>query len=723
MFSIFFLILARVPIYLDPTQSANDRIDDLMSQMTLEERIGQLIIPDGRINFDEVFEKQHPGGTFYLFDEDAAKVTKKARETRLKIPLLMGIDAIHGNAFYPGATTFPTQLAMSMSWDPELVEQVAKATAEEMNNTGPFWTFSPVLCVTRDLRWGRVDETFGEDQLIIKTLADAMIRGYQNNGVLATAKHFAGYSETLGGLDATEADLSQRKLRSFFLPSFESAARNGAGSFMSSYVGIDGVPATVNEWLLTDLLRTEWGYDGFVVTDYNNVGQLVDSQNVFETLEDAAAATIKAGNDMIMQTEGFFDAALSAVKKGKLDEKYINRSCRRILKAKFELGLFENDRIANKSLVKINTPEHRNLALKAAEESLVLLKNTGTLPLSDTKIASIAVVGPNADHPIAQNGDWSLGCKQMDKEPHPRNCTVTILDGIKTRFTKGQVLYSKGAGIEPNEIEDINAAIEVVRQADVTVAVLGDRDVYTGEGHSTGTLELMGQQKELLERIIETKKPLIIVLISSKPLVLPASAIQAADSIIAQFNPGMVGGTALAKVLFGDISPSGKLTVSYPLHVGQLPLFYNVIRGQHGDHYADLTEQPLYSFGHGLNYGKIIYNPPKIDKSTYSIKSDTDITLTFSIRNYGSMEVDEIAQVYLVDTITSVTWCVKELKAFSRVTIKPNETKDVIMKIKLSDLFIIDANSNKVVEPGNFELHVGASSKDIKHKIKFAVTE
>lgn len=718
MFSLLLLIFQRIPIYLDPTQSVNDRIDDLMSQMTLEERIGQLVIPDGRFNFDEIFEKQHPGGTFYLLDEDAAKVTLKARNTRLKIPLLMGMDAIHGHSFYKGATIFPTQLGMSSSWDPVIVEEAARVTAEEMNNTGPFWTFSPVLCVTRDLRWGRIDETFGEDQLLIKTLANAMIRGYQNNGVLATAKHYAGYSESLGGLDASEADLSHRKLQSYFLPSFESAAKNGAGSFMSGYSSIEGVPVVMNEWLLNDVLRGDWNYDGFVVSDYATVENLVKDQNIFDNHEDAAVAALKAGNDMFMQSNDFFDAALSAVKSGKLDEKYVNLSCRRILKAKFDLGLFENDRIANKSLVSIGTPEHRAVALKAAEESLVLLKNTGTLPLTESRYSKIAVIGPNADNPLAQNGDWSLGSAQGQDGEHPRNCTVTILDGIRSRFTSGEVVYAKGAGIEPGEIEDIQAAVDLVKTADVAIVVIGDREIYTGEGKSTATLELMGQQKELLEALVDTGKPLIIDLIASKPIILPTSVVESADAIITQFNPGMLGGTAFAEAVFGDFSPSGKLTVSYPRHAGQLPLFYNYVRGQHGDHYADMTEAPLYYFGHGLSYSKFRYSSVKTDKTNYSINSDDEITISLKLYNYGSMDATEIVQVYVIDTITSVTWANRELKAFQRVDVKKGETKSIELKIKISDMSIVDMNGNRVVEPGEFEIHVGTSSHETKSKLK-----
>ncbi|OHT09996.1 Periplasmic beta-glucosidase [Tritrichomonas foetus] len=717
MFALLLFILQRVPIYLDPTQSVNDRIDDLMAQMTLEEKVGQLICCDGRFDFDTVFETQHPGAVFYLFDDDAAAATMKARNSRLKIPMIFGIDAIHGNSFYSGATIFPTQLGISASWDTDLIRQMAEITADEMDHSGPFWTFSPVLCMARDLRWGRLDETFGEDPLLIATFANAMVQGYQSKGVLACAKHYAGYSETVGGLDSSESDLSQRKLRSFFLPPFEKVARNGAASFMSGYVAVDGTPVTVNEWLLTDVLRNEWNFEGFVVSDYNNVGQMITGQKIFDNMEDAAAATVKAGNDMIMQTPDFFNACVNAVKNGKLDEKYVDISCRRILKAKFEAGLFEDDRIADKSKVVIGTEENRQAALKAAEESLVLLKNTGKLPLNEAKIMSVAVIGPNADDPATQLGDWSKGSQGGDL--HPRECTVTPLDGIKERFQSGDILYAKGAGIKPDDIQDINAAIEAVEQADVSIVVLGDDLQYSGETKSTATLELMGQQKELLSKVIETGKPFIIVLISSKPLVLPTEAIEAADAIIAQFNPGMLGGTALAKVIFGDICPTGKLTVSWPRHAGQLPLFYNQIKGQHGDHYSDITEAPLYEFGHGLSYTKFRYSLVKTDKTVY--KASDTMTITMTIKNTGSYDAAEIVQVYIVDKLTSVTWAQMELKAFQRVELKAGESKQVTITLKMEDCSIVDANGKRFVEPGEFELHVSSSSQTTQSKIKFHI--
>ena len=717
MFSLLFLLFEQIPIYLDPKRSVNDRIDDLMSKMTLEEKIGQMVCLDGRFNFDELFEAQHPGSVFYMFDDDAAHCTMLARNTRLKIPMLLGIDAIHGNSFYTGATIFPTQLAISCSWNEELVKAMGRVTAEEMNHTGPVWTFSPVLCVTRDLRWGRVDETFGEDVLLIEKFAQALIEGLQENGVLACAKHYAGYSETLNGIDGSESELSKRKLISRFLPPFQYVADKGVASYMTSYDSIDGTPAVVNTWLLQDKLRDEWGFDGFVVSDYNGFGQMVTGQNVFSNYEDAAVATVKAGNDMIMMSETFYDACLSAVNNGKLDVKYVDRNCRRILKAKFDLGLFEDDKLANKSLVKVGTPEHREIALQAAEESLVLLKNTGRLPLRQDRINTIAVIGPNADDPLSQNGDWSKG--SQGGEQHPRNCTITVLDGIKERFKSGQVLYAKGAGIDPDDIQDINAAVELVEEADFSVVVIGDSITYAGEGKSTATLELMGQQKELLDAVVATSKPFALVIISSKPLILPDSAVEAANAIICQFNPGMLGGKALAEVLFGDISPSGKLTVSWPYHAGQLPLYYNQVRGEHGVHYSDLTQSPRYEFGYGLTYTEFRINNIKIDKSIYSVNDVIKLSLT--VRNYGEYTGSQVIQVYLVDKCASVTWFKKELKAFQRVKLIPSEQKEVYIEIKVSDCFIIDADGNKVVEPGEFQLQVGTSSQSILAKLDFTV--
>ncbi|OHT05340.1 Periplasmic beta-glucosidase [Tritrichomonas foetus] len=711
-----FLILASaVPIYLDVSKNIDERVDDLMNQMTLEEKIGQLVCPDGRFNFTEIFNEQHIGATFFLFDDDAKHAQEMARNTRLKIPLIMGIDAIHGNSFYNGSTIFPTQLAASCSWDVEVMKEMAQITASEMKYTGTFWTFSPVLCLTRDLRWGRVGESFGEDPYLIGVLADAMITAYQDNGIIATAKHFVGYGETIGGRDASEGDLSRRKLLSYFTPPFEKVS-SIVSSVMSSYQALDGTPAVVNHWLLNETLKEKWGFKGFVVSDYDNVGRLINDQQVFDNFVDASLASVKAGNDMFMHTPQFFGAALEAVNQGKLPISYIDESCRRILRVKFEYGLFEDDRMADKTKVVYGTEENRKYSLKAAEKSAVLLKNNGILPLDESLIQSFAVIGPNADNIIIMNGDWSLGSQQ--KETHGRNCTVTILDGIKNRMKNKEINYAGGVKLEDDDPfeEDIHYAVENVQKSDISVVVIGDRLKYSGEGKSTGTLDLMGNQIELLEKIMETGKKFIIDVISTKPVIIPQHIVDNASAIIHQFSPGMLGGTAFSELIFGDINPSGKLTVSYPVHVGQQPVWYNQVRGQHGTTYADLTETPMWSFGHGLSYSNFIYSDINIsnkDDETNEFLAGDEIIINMKIKNDGKYDGAEIVQIYIMDNVTSSTWAVRELKAFQRVEIDAGDTKEVSIKLNTYDFSIVNASEERVVEPGDFVIQIGKSSDDI----------
>src|SRR5512133_1329074 len=409
--------------------------------MTLEEKVGQLIMWNGQAEDLAFINTRHAGSILHIWGEKLAHAMDLAAQNRLGIPLLVGEDAIHGHSFWKGSTIFPTQLAMACSWNPDLLEQVGRVTAEEVVPTGIHWTFSPVLCLTRDLRWGRTGETFGEDPYLIGELAAAMIRGYQGEGledptsVLATAKHYAGYSETQGGRDASEADLSRRKLRSYFLPPFERAAQAGAMTFMTGYQSIEGVPSTCNRWLLTEVLKDEWGFKGVVVTDWNNVGRLVIEQKVCANYMEAAVAAVRAGNDIMMTTPEFYEGALEAVHTGRLAESEIDAPCARLLALKFRMGLFENPRRPDlkKAAIEIGTAEHRAVNLESARQSLVLLQNNGLLPLDPKQLKSIAVIGPNADDDLSQLGDWSLGSPQHPPSAgkHPREKTVTVLDGIK----------------------------------------------------------------------------------------------------------------------------------------------------------------------------------------------------------------------------------------------------------------------------------------------------
>ena len=458
------------PAYLNSALSVEARVADLLGRMTLEEKVGQIMMWDARVDDLSFIATRQPGSVLHILGEKLGRAMDLAAKNRLGIPLLVGEDCIHGHSFWKGATIFPTQLGIASSWDAALLEQVGRVTAEEAAPTGVHWTFSPVLCLTRDLRWGRVGETFGEDPHLVGEFAAALIRGYQGRGLddpaalLATAKHFAGYSETQGGRDASEADLSRRKLRSYFLPPFERAVRAGAMAFMTGYQSIEGVPSTANRWLLTDVLKHEWGFRGVLVTDWDNVGRLVYEQQVCASYTDAAIVALRAGNDIIMTTPQFFEGAIEAVRSGRLKESEIDAPCARFLALKFRMGLFEKPRRPDlaRAVVEIARPEHRALNQTVARRSLVLLKNDGLLPLDPAKVKSIAVVGPNADDDLAQLGDWSLGSSQHPKEAgkHPREKTTTVLDGIRALAPAGcAVRYERGCSVDDLDLSGIAEAV------------------------------------------------------------------------------------------------------------------------------------------------------------------------------------------------------------------------------------------------------------------------
>ena len=709
-----------IPAYRNPALPVEERVADLLGRMTLEEKIGQIMLWDARVEDLSFVEKFQPGSLLHVLGEKVNRAMDLAARTRLGIPLLIGEDGIHGHSFWKGATIFPTQLAMAASWNPDLLEQVGRATAEEMAPTGIHWTFSPVLCLSRDLRWGRTGETFGEDPYLIGELGAALVRGYQGRGlddpaaVLATAKHFAGYSETQGGRDSSEADISRRKLRSFFLPPFERAVRAGAMTFMTGYQSMDGLPSTANRWLLTEVLKDEWGFRGVLVTDWDNVGRLVHEQKVCATFADAAVVALRAGNDIVMTTPQFHQGALEAVRSGRLSEAEIDGPCARLLALKFRMGLFENPRRADlaRAAAEIARPEHRTVNLEAARQSLILLQNDGLLPLDPSKLTSIAVVGPNADDDQQQLGDWSLGSSQHPPEAgkHPRERTTTVLDGIRALAPAGcEVRYERGCSITDDDLSGIPAAVAAAQAADATVVVVGDHLNFVGETLSTATLELQGGQAALLDALEKTGRPLILVLVNSKPLVLPPAAKRAA-AILEVFNPGMEGGLALAEALFGVLNPSGKLTISIPVHVGQQPVFYSQVRGQHGDRYADLTQEPLFPFGHGLSYTQFRYSDLRLDSST--LERGGSLTVSVEVENIGPRAGVEVVQVYVSDLVTSATWVDKALKGFARLYLEPGQKQTAQVELPWEAFQIVNAEGRSLVEAGEFEVRVGPSSRE-----------
>ena len=756
--------------YRNPELPTEERIADLLGRMTLEEKVGQMMQLDARSgDLDDLIVNKHVGSILHTSPSDLPKAVETVNaKTRLGIPLVIGDDCIHGYSFWPGATIFPEQLGMATTWDSEKVQAAGRATAEEVSATGVHWTFSPVLCIARDTRWGRVGETFGEDPYLIGEMASSIVKGYQGgakageplakDAILACAKHFAGYSETQGGRDASEADLSHRKLESWFLPPFERVAKEGCGTFMLGYESIEGVPVTFNKWLLSDRLRGAWNYQGTLITDWDNVGRSVWEQKVKPDYVQAAADAVKSGNDLVMTTPKFYEGAIEAVKTGLLDESLIDAAVARILALKFRLGLFEDPRLPDQERINavIGSEEHQQLNLEVAREAVALLKNNGSLPFNAAGAKRIAVVGPLADDAQTQLGDWAGSSGQINWMPdgHPREMITTVLDGFKQLSPEGcEVVYSRGANIvdlvpdpegefypdgQPRPKIGVSAkldralldeAVENARQSDLIVAVVGDVIQAIGEGCSTATLELLGGQNALIDALSnvarETGKPFVVVLVSSKPQVLPASVIgtngvivdetpaEGTSALLWAPSPGMKGGQAIAEIILGETEPSGRLPITFPRHAGQLPVYYNQIRGQHGNRYADLTQDPAFAFGEGLSYTTFEYGEPtvtNVPESGAFGETDTvhaEITLT----NTGDRKGTEVVQLYIGDIVTSYSWTDRELKAFQRVELEPGKSKTVAFDIPVSDCTIVDSEANRIVEPGEFEVLIGHSSR------------
>lgn len=760
---------ANLP-YKNPELPTEERIADLLGRMTLEEKVGQMMQLDARSgDLDDLIVNKHVGSILHTSPSDLPKAVETVNtKTRLGIPLVIGDDCIHGYSFWPGATIFPEQLGMATTWDSEKVQAAGRATAEEVSTTGVHWTFSPVLCIARDTRWGRVGETFGEDPYLIGEMASSIVKGYQGgakageplakDAILACAKHFAGYSETQGGRDASEADLSHRKLESWFLPPFERVAKEGCGTFMLGYESIEGVPVTFNKWLLSDKLRGAWNYQGTLITDWDNVGRSVWEQKVKPDYAQAAADAVKSGNDLVMTTPKFYEGAIEAVKTGLLDESLIDAAVARILALKFRLGLFEDPRLPDQERIDavIGSEKHQQLNLEVAREAVALLKNNGSLPFNAAGAKRIAVVGPLADDAQTQLGDWAGSSGQINWMPdgHPREMITTVLDGFKQLAPKGcEVVYSRGANIvdlvpdpegefypdgQPRPKIGVSAkldralldeAVENARQSDLIVAVVGDVIQAIGEGCSTATLELLGGQNALIDALSnvarETGKPFVVVLVSSKPQVLPASVIgtngvivdetpaEGTSALLWAPSPGMKGGQAIAEIILGETEPSGRLPITFPRHAGQLPVYYNQIRGQHGNRYADLTQDPAFAFGEGLSYTTFEYGEPtvtNVPESGAFGETDTvhaEITLT----NTGDRKGREVVQLYIGDIVTSYSWTDRELKAFQRVKLEPGESKTIAFDIPVSDCTIVDSQAHRIVEPGEFEVLIGHSSR------------
>ena len=732
----------KMEIYKNRNEKIEDRVNNLISLMTLEEKVGQtLIIYGAGANIEEQVKNDHIGSCLHTLGAACEKAQKFVAETRLQIPLLFGIDAIHGHCFWKNATIFPSQMALSCSWDTDSAEKIAEITAIEARHTGIHLTFAPQLDISRDIRWGRMSETFGEDSLLTGELAAAMIRGFQGNdladddSIAACAKHFVGYGETIGARDSTESEMTRRKLMSIFLPPFQRAVEAGVASVMVGYQCINGEPVSFNKFLLTDTLKKEWNWDGVLMTDWDNIGRAEREQKVTHNVKEGIIKGFNAGLDMIMAGNGDRDAAIESVKNNEISMLRLDDAVRRILTLKFRLGLFDNKAKQFPKLEKakevIGNCEHRKVALQAARDSCVLMTNKNNfLPLQNTP-KKIAVLGPNADDIFAQLGGWSFGSPQAEFESgiHDKNTIITILEGIKNRFgNETEIIFEKAClAMNPNHkvadffksmqpdgyldpvVDGLDKAEKLAEKSDLAILVLGDTQSQIGEENDRADMNLGGEQMELIERVKKTKTPFIAVLVVSKPHTIPDLA-RYANAIICAWNPGSEGGQAVAEIIAGDFNPSGKLTQSWPVSIGQQPVNYNQLPGWHTDNYMDLTIEPLFAFGHGLSYSNIEYKNLKIENC--ELHKGEAIKVSVEITNNSNKVATEIVQCYINDVVSSATTPNKELKAWQKVAISANETKIVKFEIKNEELSYINMNLERVVESGEFEIMVGSSSND-----------
>lgn len=687
------------------------KISKLIKKMTVEEKVLQLqqVAANGDSEVFESFIRRGAGSFLHVLGKDADAIREKAAQARMKIPPIFGIDAIHGHALINGAVVFPSQLAAACSWNRALIKEMGKATAEEVNADGLDFVFSPVLCLARDTRWGRVDETFGEDPYLAGELGAAIVHGYEDDGLVAAClKHYIGYGEATGARDAYDTEATERKIREVFLPPFVKGIKAGASTVMTAYGSIDGVPMTVHKRLLSDVLKKELGFKGFVITDWDNVKSYIRKQRGAENFSEASKATLEAGNDMAMVSTDFCDAVIAGIRSGSISEKTVDNALRRILRVKFSLGLFDkNKKRLPRSI--IGSKEHIEINHRLARESLVLLENDGTLPLKSAP-KTIAVIGPNADNIKAQYGDWTFF---SHPDPHPdaipAGDVYTVLRGMKTVFGSSKIRYCKGCDIHSSEEDDISSAVETAKACDVTVFVCGDDLSLNGETRDRANLELSGRQNELFDALKQTGKPIVTVLINGKPLCIENVA-KRSNAVIEMFNGGDLGGLATAELIAGKFCPGGKLPISFPRASGQVPCYYNHLSGWHGGKYVDTEAGPLYSFGYGLSYTSFEYSAMTLSKGTATAKDTIDVSVT--VTNTGSCDGAETVQLYYRDEISSVMQPVIQLCGFEKVEIKAGKSKKVTIPLKISDLAIVHPDLKTYVEPGKFTIYIGKSAEE-----------
>ena len=713
------------PLYLDPSQPIDRRVEDLLARMTLEEKVGQMCQYSGiTMEYERMIREGRIGSLLNVFGADETNRIQRiaVEESRLGIPLIFGLDVLHGYK-----TIFPIPLGLASTWDPDIVRRAASIAAAEAAADGVHWTFAPMVDIARDPRWGRIAEGAGEDPYLGSAMARAYVEGYQGKSlsdpdtIVACPKHYVAYGGAEGGRDYNTVDISERTLREIYLPPFRAAVKAGAGTLMSAFNDLNGIPASANPHTLRTILRGEWGFEGFVVSDWNAIGELI-THGIAGNIYEAAEKALKAGVDMDMQGDVYRRALVQLVREGRIPEGLIDDAVRRILKIKFMLGLFDRPYVDPERAKKIiKCREHLEAALEIARKSIVLLKNDGNLLPLSRDLGSIAVIGPLADDHEAPLGPWS--CLGDPKD------VVTVLEGIKSKVSpKTKVLYAKGCDIEGSSKEGFDEALRAARESEVVIAVVGESRDMSGEAACRAYLDLPGVQEDLLKALHATGTPIVMVLMNGRPLSISWAA-ENIPAIIEAWFLGVQAGYAIADVIFGDYNPGGKLPVTFPRTVGQVPIYYNhkntgrppLPDVKWTSKYLDIPYTPLFPFGHGLSYTRFEYSGLEI--SPVEVGANDTVKVRFRVRNVGDREGDEVAQLYIRDPVASVTRPVKELKGFKRVTLKPGEEKTIEFTLMLEDLSFLNSEMKRVVEPGEFRVMVGSSSEDIRLTGSFTVKD
>lgn len=755
---IFTSLFSQIPDYKNPERGCGERAVDLLSRMTLEEKVGQLVCVLGwemyekrgdtithSQKFEELLSEYHIGMYWAVYRADpwtqktlesglsphqAAEAGNAMQRyaienTRLGIPIFIAEEAPHGHMAI-GATVFPTGIGQASTWNPELLEKMGEVIAREVRLQGGHISYGPVLDLSRDPRWSRVEESYGEDPTLSAQSAAAIVKGTGGGKIadphstIVTLKHFIAYGIPEGGHNGNTAFAGYRELHENFLPPFKAAIDAGALSVMTGYNSIDGIPCTANEYLLTEILRKQWHFNGFTISDLNSVAGISNSHSVAENYKEAGKLAIIAGLDADLGGDSFLQL-IEAVKNKEIPESLIDTAVFRILKLKFEMGLFENPYVnPRESELITGSPEHLTIAHNVAKESIILLKNDAILPLR--RDMKIALIGPNAHNIYNQLGDYTA--------PQPEEKIITVWEGLLKYAAPENVHYVKGCAIRDTLQTDIAAAVAASMQADVVVAVVGGSsardfktsyqetgaaivndqyisDMESGEGFDRATLELLGDQLKLLKALKATGKPLIVIYIQGRPLNMNWAA-EHADALLTAWYPGQEGGNAIAEVIYGEYNPAGRLPISIPQSVGQLPVYYNK-KNPRGHDYLEISAQPLYEFGYGLSYTTFEYTDLQLKS-----QGKHSVEVSFIVKNSGNFDGDEVVQLYLRDHYASVVQPVKQLKHFQRIHLRRGESQTIRFLLTAEDFSIIDKNLQHTVEPGDFSIMIGSSSNDIR---------